>query len=771
MKNLFYRYLSKEEWLVKAENWDKNLQPVRETQFALGNGYICSRGILEEIPYDTNPGTFLAGVFDKTGAQITELVNLPNPIDFSIVVQGEKLDVVAMDVLEHKRTLDMQKGFLARKTTFKNAHKQRFQYQSLRFFSMDDVHVGVMQVAFTSLDVPVNIIAQTTIDTSITNRGFLTEGRKKHFQVMSVIRGKDINYLRTQTFESKISMGFADYLLISDGKKESVSKERTIHIRVNKGQTVYFTKIFSVYSTRDVLLKDLKLKVEKTLNKSIKLGFEGLLENHINAWANKWKASDVVVKPNREIQKATRFNIYHLLIMGNDRGSDTSIAAKALTGEGYRGHIFWDADIFILPFFLYTNPAVARNILLYRYNRLSASRKNALANGYRGAQFAWESADTGEETTPSWHKLPDGSIIKICTGQMEQHIVCDVAYAVDHYCNVAGDIDFMQRYGLEIIFETARFWASRVELNKNKNRYEIKHVIGPDEFREDVDNNAFTNTMARWNLLRAVELYKEFNRKDPGIFRKLARKINLKESECNQWREIARRMFIPTSKNKGLIEEFEGYFNKKDIKITAFDKNAMPILSKEHAERKLAETQFIKQADVVILLYLLSNTFTYKQKKRNYHYYIQRTLHKSSLSPSINAIIAAEVGDLEHAFKLFSVSLFTDIKDVHGNSIDGIHAACMGGTWQALIKGFAGLRVKRDILTLDPNLPKQISMIKFSVKFRDCDIEAVVYKDKIRLFLKSQFKHKIKIMIYRSVKELAANRATTFFRKKGGRSV
>lgn len=765
MKDLFSKYLSGQEWLIKEQGWDKELQDVRETQFSLGNGYIGSRGVLEEIPYDSTPGTFMAGVFDKSGAQITEMANLPNPFDFKIIVQGEKLDVVAMDVLKHERILDMRNGLLIRDTTFQNAHKQKFRYQSLRFLSMDDVHIGAMHIAFTPLDVPVNIIVQNVIDTSVTNRGFLTEGRKKHFQMMRVSREKNINYFRIQTFESKISVGFADHLHIYDGRRGFVTKEKAIHLKVDKGQTVYFTEIFSIYSTRDLLLRELKSQTIRSLNKNIKIGFEGTLQNHIKACNEKWQHSDVIVKPDQEIQKAIRFNIYHLLITGNDKGYDTSIAAKALTGEGYRGHIFWDAEIFMLPFFMYTNPTVAKNMLMYRYNRLEASRKNAIRNGYRGAQFAWESADSGEETTPSWHKLPDGSIIKIYTGQLEHHIVSDIAYSVDHYCNITGDTDFMVNYGLEIILETARFWASRVDFNKKKNRYEINNVIGPDEFREDINNNAFTNMMARWNLLRAVELYKEFKAGKPERFRHLARKIRLKPSELNRWREVGRKIFIPQNKKKKLIEEFEGYFKNKDVKITEYDKNYMPILPKMVSERKFAETQLIKQADVVMLLYLLSKSFSDQQKQRNYSYYIQRTLHKSSLSPSINAIIGAEIGDVDRAFKLFSISLFTDLKDIHKNTQDGIHAACLGGVWQILVKGFGGMRAKKDILTFNPSLPKQIKSIEFSVFWRDYAIGVYIEKDKIKLSPRSLNKKHIKLIVYKKIRDLPCNKTTTFSKK------
>ncbi|MFC1703779.1 glycoside hydrolase family 65 protein [Candidatus Omnitrophota bacterium] len=765
MKDLFSRYISSEDWLIREEGWDKDQQGDRETRFTLGNGYLGSRGVLEEIPSDATPGTFLAGVYDKSGAQIPELVNLPNPIDFKISIQGEKMGMVAMDVIDHQRVLDLKKGMLLRKTTYANARKQRFLYQSMRFFSMDDIHLGAMIVEFTPLDGPCEIMVQSIIDTSVTNRGLLTEGKKKHFHMMGVSRSKNTNYFRIQTFESKISVGFADTLCVNAGSKTFNTHERAVSLKVPKGQSVTFTKLFSIFSTRDVLLKDLKAQTKRSLQKGLKLGFDEIVKNHCDAWQEKWQVSDIVVKPDKELQKVIRFNIYHLIIIGNDRGTDTSIGAKALAGEGYRGHVFWDAEIFILPFFIYNNPIVAKNMLLYRYNRLPASRKNAKKNGYKGTQFAWESADTGQETTPSWHKLPDGSIIKIYTGQQEHHIVADVAYAVDHYCNATSDTDFMADYGLEIIFETARFWTSRVELNKKKKRYEIKHIIGPDEFREDVNNNAFTNMMARWNLLRAVELYKEFSGKKAAVLKKVSKQIKLKKTEPDQWRRIGRAMYIPRSKKKNLIEQCDGYFNKKDVQVTEFDKNDMPLLPKSVSERKLSETQLIKQADVVMLLYLLSNSFSDEQKKINYDYYVRRTMHKSSLSPPINALVGAEVGDSARAYKLLLLSLYTDLNDAHGNIVDGIHSACLGGTWQALVKGFGGMRIKRDILTFDPRLPRKISMLAFSVLWRNCTIEATIYKSKIKLLFKSPAKKKLRVMVYKTVKDLSNNKAVTFFKK------
>lgn len=758
MKDFFNKIISNDEWLIEEEGFKRDLQRTRETQFALGNGHIGSRGVLEEIPYDSHPGTYIAGVFDNTGALATEIVNIPNPIFFRITSRGEKIDPIAMDIVDHNRALDMNKGILFRKTIYSNHKKERFKYESMRFISMHDKYVGVMRIYLIPMDAATDITVQTTIDTSVTNAGMLTEGRKRHFQVTEVYESKGIHYLCAETFEKNTLIAYASKLIVEkDGKRVPVPK-RTLRFKVKKGEVICFTKFFSVCTSLDVNPKRIKSAALNSAKKAVRLGFDKMLVRHVRQWREKWKSCDVTIDGDPEVEKALRFNIYHMLICGNKKNGRASIGAKTLSSEGYRGHVFWDFELFNLPLFIYTDPETAKHLLLYRYRRLGKAREIAASKGFKGAMFPWESADTGEESTPAWSKGLDGSIIEIHTMDMEYHITADIAYAINHYYAATGDDKFMLRYGLEVIFEAARFWASRVEYNKHRKLYEINKVIGPDEFHENVDNNAYTNVMAKWNLLRAIELYRLFSRRYPDGISRIAKKIKLYKKELKGWRNIAPRLVTHLYRKKNIIKAFDGYFRLKDVPITRFDDNSMPIFPRGVTSRNVQKTQIVKQADVVMLLYLFSDIFSGLAKRKSYFYYAKRCMHKSSLSPSIHAIVGNEVGDSK-AYQYFLRSLYADLKDIHGNTSEGIHAASLGGTWQAAINGFGGAGIRQGILTFDPKLPPHWERLKFILRWKGHPISVSVYKERIELYYKSKKKSdKLKIRVYNILKEIPANR-------------
>ena len=764
-RDFFKRYRSSEEWLIRENVWDPRFQGVHESLFTLGNGYLGSRGALEEIPYDAYPGTYLAGVYDTSAAQVSEVVNLPNPVVFRIIAEGEKVGMAAMDVLDHRRALDMKKGLLWRHTTFSNSRKEKLDYQSIRFFSMDDPHLGAMQVCFTPLDNDIEVLVQNEVNTDVTNKGILTEGRKRHIRIVKVARKKSINYLCVKTLESKVFVAYADYLKIAHDKKTFATPHRVFRLRLKKGKTACFTCIYTVLTSREAVQGKLSTQSTRKLRSAIKTGFDKLIVNHIKAWDRKWRLSDCVITPGKELNKALRFNIYHLLISGNEHSSDTSIGAKTLSGEGYRGHVFWDTEIYITPFFIYTNPKIARNMLYYRHRRLNAARKIARDSGYKGALFPWESARKGADVTPAWHKNLDGGIIKIYTGKLEHHIAADVAYATYHYFLATGDDAFMVNAGLEMMFETARFWASRVVYNKKKKYYEIKKVIGPDEFHESVDNNVYTNGMARFNLLKASSLYKEYKESRPAALQRLARKISLMKEEVEDWRGIAAKILIPVSAGKGVLEGFSGYFQKRDARITGFDNNFMPMLPKDIAVRDLHKTQFVKQADVVMLLYLLPEEFTLDEKKKNFTYYEKRTLHKSSLSAAIHAAMACEAGEPEKAHRYFLHSLYGDLKDLYGNVIDGVHAASLGGAWQALVNGFCGMRLINGVLSFDPHLPPFLKKVRFKALYRGFELLVLAGKQKIEILPRSKGKEgKLHLSVYGMPQYLRGNKRYVFKR-------
>ncbi|MDB4349710.1 glycoside hydrolase family 65 protein [Omnitrophica bacterium] len=762
MKEFFNKILSKDEWLIEEDGFQRDLQGTRESLFALGNGYVGSRGVLEEIPYDSHAGTYLAGVYDNTGAISTELVNAPNPVFFRVTSRGEKIDPTAMDIVEHKRALDMQKGILFRKTVYSNHKRERFNYQSMRFFSLHNKHLGVMRIYFTPLDASADITVQTTVDTSVTNTGLLTEGRKRHVQSVEVSESKDAHYLCVETFEKGTLISYNCRLMVERNGKRVAVPGRILRFKVKKGDIMCFTKIFSIYTSYDVNPKSLRSATVKNTKNAVKSGFDALVKRHVKAWREKWRCANVGIPSAPEIEKALRFGVYHMLICGNREGGRASIGARTLSGEGYRGHVFWDFEIFNLPFYIYTDPETAKHLLLYRYKRLDKARELAAKKGYKGVMFPWESADTGEETTPAWSKGLDGSVVQIYTMEMEHHITADIAYAVNHYYTVTNDEKFMLKYGLEILLETARFWASRVEYNKKRRRYEINCVIGPDEFHDRVDNNAYTNIMAKWNLLRAIELYRRFRKKYPKETRLIAKKIKFQEKILRDWRNMSARLITHVYKKKNIIEAFDGYFKLRDIPITELDRNFMPLFPKGISARNVRKTQLVKQADVVMLLYLFSDIFSGTIKKKSYFYYAKRTMHKSSLSPSIHAIVGNEVGDPK-AYQYFLVSLYADFKNTHGNSTEGIHAASLGGTWQAVINGFGGVDIKQGILSVCPRLPTGWQNLDFSLKWKGYTICVSASHDKVELHYKSKKKQdKLRLRIYNILKEVPANRRVTF---------
>ncbi|MBL7157956.1 MAG: glycoside hydrolase family 65 protein [Candidatus Omnitrophica bacterium] len=768
MKSIFSKYLSPEKWLIRENKWacPEELN-VNESVLTLGNGYVGSRGIYEEIPEGTEPGTYIAGVFDKAGAMVAELVNVPNPIDFRIIVEGEKLDITRMDVLEHERVLDLRKGILVRRTVFMDTKKRRFLYESMRFFSLFDTHVGCMQVYFKSLDREAKIIIQDAIDDSVTNAGSILEGRKRHTQVVDVSSTGELTYMCVKTYTRKIRIAYTSCLAVARGRGQGMpTLNKIFNMSIDKGETLRFTKIFTIYTSRHISQRRIKAIALRDARKAAHMGFEELLGRNTEAWRKRWAAADILIKGDEDVEKALRFNIYHMIISGKEADEDVSIGARTLSGEGYRGHVFWDTEMFLLPFYIYTRPDIARNLLMYRYNRLNPAREIAAKQGYRGTLFPWESADSGREVTPPYAKNLDGTIIEIKTMDYEHHIVADVAYGVWHYHEASKDTGFMLRAGLEIMFETARFWASRVTYNKKKKVYEIKRAMGPDEFHETVDNSAYVNIMASWNLEKAHEYYEHFSKTKGFYLRRVSRKISLSPGEVKKWKEIAGRIKVTHSKTKKIIEQFDGYLRKRDIIIKQFDKFFMPILPRNVKIRDMSKTQLVKQADVVMLLYLFPEMFSKEEAKRNYTYYIARTLHKSSLSPSIHSIVGNEVGDTARGYILFLFSLYADLKNTHRNTSEGIHAASLGGTWQACIMGFGGFRIMSGMPSFEPRLPVHWKEMSFSIKWRSRNLAIRVKDTSLEVTVFSRKKGNQLIKYFDSVYKIPFNKKITISRKR-----
>lgn len=485
------------------------------------------------------------------------------------------------------------------------------------------------------------------------------------------------------------------------------------------GETFSAEKTVVTYTSRDVA--DPAKAAQAKLSTIPDPGWDALMNDSQAAWQREWQASDVVIEGDDEVQLAVRFNLYQLLIAAPRQDERVSIGAKTLSGFGYRGHTFWDTEMFMLPFFTFTRPQIARNLLSYRWHTLAGARRKANANRYAGAQYAWESAATGDEVTPAWvpHYIDPKVLVRIWTGDIEIHVSADIAYAIDQYWRVSGDDAFLLERGLEIILETAKFWASRAEWNEQRGLFEFKDVIGPDEYHDHVDNNAYTNYLARWHLLKALELLEWVEADHPETAASLAARLNISAAERTRWSQVADNIFLPGDASTGLIEQFEGYFRREDVDLQGYadrDESMQSLLGIEGVNA----TQVIKQPDVLMLQSLLPELFAQQSLEINYSYYNARTDHSygSSLGPAIQAIIACRLGRVDEAYEHFTRAVFADINDVRGNCGDGIHGASAGGVWQALVFGFAGLRLTGNAWSIEPVLPDHWRRLAFKFCYR-----------------------------------------------------
>ena len=448
--------------------------------------------------------------------------------------------------------------------------------------------------------------------------------------------------------------------------------------------------------------------------------FDECLAAHVARWSEVWQRADVRIAGSPATEQALRFNAYHL-ISAADRDPRVSVGARALTGRAYEGHVFWDVELFKFPFYLHTVPDVARSLLLYRHTTLPGARRRARELGYRGACYAWESTVTGDDVTPRTIRLKTtGETIPLFTGTQQVHVTSGVAHAVWRYWEATRDRKFMRDAGIEILVETARFWASRS--TPGPRHLHIREVVGPDEYHHSVNDNAYTNWMARFNLERAAEGVEWIKQEAPREWGALAERLDLTPGELAEWPAVARRLFCPAPNADGIIEQFEGFFDLEDHSLPREERFKAPINRLFDWER-INRMKLLKQADVLMLLHVLPSAFPRNVVAANYRYYEPMTDHGSSLSPGIHAAIAARIGLREDAERYWRESLWLDLSDRMGNNALGVHPACMGATWQALVFGFLGVRFTDSGPVLDPEalsrLPSKWGGAALSLIWRD----------------------------------------------------
>lgn len=701
--------INSRNWLISETTFDPDRLHHQETVFTIGNGYLGTRGAFEEGYPGARPATLIHGLFDDAPIVHTELANAPDWLPFVLLVSGERFGMERGELLDYERTLDMRRGLLTRRVRWRSPAGHTVDIHIERFASLADPHVLAIRYQVTPLDFDGLLEFRAGINGHVDNDGYV------HWDWVDQGGEPGKVWLHSRTRRSGIELGQAAALVISGGDEVT---ERVMDCRncpttvaicqAQREQTVTAEKLVTIYTSRDPEQRGVVEAAQEKLAGLLQQGlsYEDSRAAHEAAWAEVWDAADVIIEGDDVAQRAVRYNLFQLLIAAPRDDDRVSIPGKTLSGFGYRGHVFWDTDIFMLPFFTFTQPKLARNLLLYRYHTLPAARRKARANGYEGAQYAWESALTGDETTPKWVPGPAGEWVRIWTGDIQLHITADVAYAVWQYWRVSGDDEFMRDYGAEIILDTAVFWGSRVEYNDERDRYEINDVIGPDEYHEHVNNNAFTNRMAQWHLETALETLAWLRREYLDKAAELEERLDLSAERLAHWADVIGCLHILHDPETGLMEQFEGFFELEDVDWQALEPRRKSVQTLLGIERT-NQVQALKQPDVLMLLYLLGDRYDPETKRVNWDYYAPRTDHAygSSLGPAVHAILACELGLPEVAYDHFMRAALVDLEDVRENAADGIHGGSAGGVWQAVVFGFAGLKVNEAGWHVEPRVP------------------------------------------------------------------
>ncbi len=764
--------MSEDEWLIVQDEYNPKDNLVYETNFALTNGYMCTRATHEEGTKISLPTTFIAGIFDKSEAFMRELANTPDWLGLKLYNERNLIGIEDCEIIEFIRVLDMKRSVLFKRVILKDAENRETLIEGYRFLSRNNLHRAAIRLYVTPLNYYGIMEMENIIDGTVLNFKDFPRFRVKHLETLEVsnLNGKGC-YIETRTRDFKTHIGTGCVVKVSklntDGSNHAMqdiaSKEDNIikikryssfgevalefnDFDVKENETVVIDKMASVYTQRDVQKENIKSSIDNELSNFINDGIDKELDGHFKIYEDMWQYANIKIKGDDLIDNALRFNIFHLMSTANNHDDKISLGAKLLHGEEYGGHAYWDTEIFMLPFFVFTAPDVAKNLLKYRYYLLDVARQNAVSEGYKGAKYPWESADDGKEQCPQWTIEPDGSCYRCYVADYEHHVTADIAYGVYNYYKYTDDIDFMLNYGAEIILETARFWVSRCNYNEKLDRYEILQVTGPDEWHEPVDNNCYTNYLAKWNIEKGFEILDLLKDNHKSSYQNIISKIGLAETELLEWKNVCKKIYIPFNEEDKLMEQFDGYFKLHDFVITEYDKNDMPIIPSEARKLRLRNTSINKQADVVMLMFLLGNEFDKEIQRINYDYYEKRTSHRSSLSPSIFSIMGLRVGNDSMAYKYLRRSSLVDLHNNQNNTREGIHAASCGGTWQSVIFGFAGMSIDEEgTINFNPCIPKHWESIEFKVNYRASVIDVVISNSDISVKLSKGSKENIRI--------------------------
>jgi trehalose/maltose hydrolase-like predicted phosphorylase len=732
--------------------------------FLLGNGYFGYRGTLEEYTKEQKPATIVSGLYDQVGDLWREPINFPNGGFIQVVYQNRPLHAKTSRVEQHSQTLDIYQAVHDRHTVFLTEDGNRLIVHARRFVSATRLHLLCIEYTIEASR-NCELVIHSGIDGDVWD---LNGPHLCNFK--SEVHGSLIS-LTAISQEMRIPIAVCESV-VGPGDPHTYAEEgkrilRQIHLRVNANQPQTLHKFVALHTAKDT--DNPQSAGESLCQEAARVGFDPLLKEHCAFWEARWKSCDIQITGDAEAQLALRFSMYHLLAVAPTHTDRASIPARGLSGQVYKGGIFWDTEIFMLPFLTFEFPEIARNLLMYRYHTLDGARRKAREYGFRGAYYAWESQDTGDDACTLFNvadvftKRP----IRTFFRDKQVHISADIAHAIWTYYSITGDDTLFLDGGAEVIYECSRFLLTRLYYSREKDRYEILDVTGPDEYHERVHNNTFTNWMAVSTLKICLDLSAYLQERYPAQAEALMEKIDFQE-DLEAIREVSGQMYQPAPDPQTMIiPQFDGYFALEDVPLKALLQRKLDPYEYLGGGNGLATTtQIIKQADVILSLVLSDQEYSREALAANWEYYEPRTEEGSSLSACSYAIIAAQIGKVDAAYKYFmttaTIDLTGDSKQYVGPLyIGGTHPAANGGAWMAVVLGFCGIHWSGPSLTIDPHLPALWSEVKVPLTIHGQSLQLTVSKHEVTIQAVQPLQVEILIQVRQEIYSLSEREKLT----------
>jgi maltose phosphorylase len=749
-------YIVPDKWSIIEEGFDSDTVKSSESLFSIGNGAMGQRANFEEkYSGATFQGSYIAGVYypDKTKVgwwkngypeYFAKVLNAPNWIGIDIEVNGEYLDLAkCKEVAYFRRELNMKEGIYYRTFQATLANSAKIDVKISRFLSLDLDELGAINYQITPLSSDLEIIFKPYLDAGVQNED--TNWEEKFWEPLNVVSENNNGFVTARTFKThfEVTTFMANSVFINgieacanpDEKYTSADKIQYAY-RVNAAvnATINFQKLGGYTVSQNH--KDTLFAAQNVLEKGKSLGFETLLNMQKVAWAKIWEMADITIDGDVKAQQGIRFNIFQLNQTYLGKDSRLNIGPKGFTGEKYGGSTYWDTEAYCIPFYMATkDQQVARNLLAYRYNQLDKAIENAAKLGFKnGAALYPMVTMNGEECHNEWEITFE-----------EIHRNGAIAFAIFNYYRYTNDYSYIPEKGLEVLIGIARFWHQRATFSTHKNQFMILGVTGPNEYENNVNNNWYTNYIAKWCIDYTLAQIDRVEEEYASDCTRIMSKVQLSKAEMSHWKEVADNMYFPYSEAHDVFLQQDGFLDKELIKVSDLDKSQRPINQKWSWDRIL-RSPYIKQADTLQGFYFFEDHFSKQQLEKHFEFYEPFTVHESSLSPCVHSIQAAVLGRMEQAYTFYLRTSRLDLDDYNKEVHEGLHITSMAGTWMSIVEGFGGMRIKDNTLHFEPRIPNEWEGYSFKINFRNQILKIEVAKQKTSFTLEGN--ESLKIMVF-----------------------